>query len=54
MSAKAQRDLIKGGPRPDVAKREKGSKTAQVEGIPVNDHTERDDIIERLKRRKDS
>ncbi|ULE34374.1 hypothetical protein [Mycobacterium sp. IDR2000157661] len=53
MSAKAQRELIKaarpGAPvKSSTAKRDNASKT----GIPVNDHTERDKVLDRLKERK--
>lgn len=54
MSAKGQRDLIKGGPRPP-AKQSKGEhgKSSNA-GIPTQGTDERDAIIERLKQRKDS
>ncbi|WP_157931010.1 hypothetical protein [Mycobacteroides abscessus] len=48
MSAKAQRELIKRGPSA-VTKSVKVNQQGGVAGIPANDHTERDEIIARLK-----
>lgn len=48
MSAKAQRELIKGGPPHRVTKRGK-SQTQRETGIPTQDKTERDAVLEKLK-----
>lgn len=51
MSAKAQRELIKGGPRTGVNQHQKASKAGKATDIPASNHTERERIIARLKAR---
>lgn len=53
MSAKAQRNLIKGArPNAEPVKRRKASNPNAANGIPSQDHTDRDKIVARLKTRR--
>lgn len=51
MSAKAQRELIKGGPRPPAKQSKDDRGKSGSTGIPTHRNDERDDIVRRLKER---